>query len=322
MQILNKLILSLSDNPKQIKDAGERLAKSAKAKSDAIIALNHEEVKVLRSEQEKLPEQREKERLTCQVRGEKKLQKKASTYRFSAMLLSYASLILSVSGASGTNAILNFGETIRNPFAIAVFVLQTTLLGYYSSENQVKQLYKGTHMKMSVFQYMIIAVSVYCNYIYLNMLIGTPLVSLVLAVAFDFGSIAFSQLATVVKYRMIDLELGEPGLLYQLLVVLTHPVTNSIRSRYDAIKQTSKPEVNLDKQGVSEVDSLLDKVIDKARKLEPNSVVNKDTFELDLITWQKARDELKKRGIVRCEDKKTYINPSLADAARELLENL
>ena len=141
MQILNKLILSLSDNPRQIKDAGERLAKSAKAKSDAIIALNHEEVKVLRSEQEKLPEQREKERLMCQVRGEKKLQKKASAYRFSATLLSYASLILSVSGASGTNAILNIGETIRNPFAIAIFVLQTTLLGYYSSENQVKHLF-------------------------------------------------------------------------------------------------------------------------------------------------------------------------------------
>lgn len=321
MQFLNKLILSLSDNPKQIKDAGERLAKSAKAKSDAIVALNHEEVKILRSEQEKLPEQREKERLTCQVRGEKKLQKKSTTYRFSATLLSYASLILSISGAAGTNAILNIGETITNPFAIAIFVLQTTLLGYYSSENQVKQLYKGTHRKMSVFQYMIITVSVYCNYIYLNMLIGTPLVSLVLAVAFDFGSIAFSQLATVVKYRMIDLDLGEPGLLYQLLVVLTHPVTNSIRSRYDAIMQPNKPEVNLDKQSVSEADSLLNKVIDKARKLEPNSVVNKDTFELDLITWQKARDELKKRGIVRCEDKKTYINPSLADATRELLES-
>ena len=321
MQILNKLILSLSDNPKQIKDAGERLAKSAKAKSDAIIALNHEEVKVLRSEQEKLPEQREKERLMCQVRGEKKLQKKASAYRFSAMLLSYASLILSVSGASRNNAILNIGETIRNPFAIAIFVLQTTLLGYYASENQVRQLYKGTYRKMSVFQYMIIAVSVYCNYIYLNMLIGTPLVSLVLAVAFDFGSIAFSQLATVVKYRMIDLDLGEPGILHQLLIVLSHPVTNAIRSRYDAIMQDKKSEVNLDEQRLCEFDSLLSKVIKKCQELNTDTVVNKDTFGLDVVTWQKARQELEKRGLVRCEKKKTYINPGLADATRELLES-
>lgn len=317
MQLLNRLILSLSDNPKQIKDAGERLAKSAKAKSDAITSLNHEEVKVLRSEQEKLPEEREKERLKCQVRGEKKLQRKSLKYRLSAMLLSYSSLILSVSGASGNNAILHVGRTLTNPFAIAIFVLQTTLLGYYASESQVRQLYKGTHRKMAMFQYMIIAVSIYCNYAYLNMLIGEPAICMVLAVAFDFGSIAFSQLATVVKYRMIDLDEGNPSILYQLFVVLTHPITNAISSKYEAIMQGQKTTVNLDKQRDCEFDGLLSKVIKKCHELNSDTVVNKDTFGLDVVTWQKARQELEKRGIVRCEKKKTYINSSLADIARE-----
>ena len=320
MQILNKLILSLSDNPKQIKDAGERLAKSAKAKSDAIIALNHEEVKVLRSEQEKLPEQREKERLTCQVRGEKKLQKKASTYRFSAMLLSYASLILSVSGASGTNAILHISKTLTNPFAIAIFVLQTTLLGYYASENQVRLLYKGTHRKMAVFQYMIIAVSVYCNYIYLDMLIGTPLVSLVLAVAFDFGSIAFSQLATVVKYRMIDLDQNEPGILRQLLVVLSYPVTNAIRSRYDAIMQgensTHKTILTTDKQRGYDYSA----VVEKIKSLPANTMISKDTFGLNTYEWKLCRQDLEKDKLVYCDKKRTYTNQTLADVTRELIE--
>lgn len=321
MQLLNRLILSLSDNPKQIKDAGERLAKSAKAKSDAITALNHEQVNILRSEQEKLPEEREKQRLQCQVRGEKKLQRKSLKYRLSAMLLSYSSLILSVSGASGSNAILHIGRTLTNPFAIAIFVLQTTLLGYYASESQVRQLYKGTHRKMAVFQYMIVSVSIYCNYIYLNMLISEKVICLVLAVAFDFGSIAFSQLATVVKYRMIDLDMGNPSILYQLFVVLTHPLTNAITSRYESIMQGKKTTVNLDKQRDCEFDSLLSKVIEKCHKLNTDTVVNKDTFGLDIVTWQKARQELEKSGIVRCEKKKTYINPSLADVTRKLIEN-
>lgn len=320
MQLLNRLIMSISDNPKQVKDAGERLAKSVKAKSEALIALNHEQVNILRSEQERLPEEREKQRLQCQVRGEKKLQKKSATYRFSAMLLSYASLILSVSGASGSNAILHIGKTLTNPFAIAIFVLQTTLLGYYASESQVRQLYKGTHRKMAVFQYMIVSVSIYCNYIYLNMLIAEKVICLVLAVAFDFGSIAFSQLATVVKYRMIDLDEGNPSILYQLFVVLTHPLTNTITSRYESIMQVKKTEVNLDKQRDCEFDGLLSKVIEKCHKLNTDTVVNKDTFGLDVVTWQKARQELEKRGIVRCEKKKTYINPNLADVTRELLE--
>ena len=320
MQLLNKLILSLSDNPKQIKDAGERLAKSAKAKSDALIALNHEEVKVLRSEQEKLPEQREKERLTCQVRGEKKLQKKSAAYRFSATLLSYASLILSVSGASKNNAILNIGQTITNPFAIAIFVLQTTLLGYYASESQVRQLYKGTHRKMAIFQYMIIAVSVYCNYIYLNMLIGTPAVSLVLAVAFDFGSIAFSQLATVVKYRMIDLDQGDPGILHQLFVVLTHPVTNAIQSRYNDIMQAEnngqKTILTTDKQRAFDYSAIVEKI----KSMPTDTVINKDTFGLNTYDWKLCRQDLEKDKFVYCDKKRTYTNQSLTDTTKELIE--
>lgn len=319
MQLLNRMIMSLSDNPKQVKDAGERLAKSVKAKSDALIALNHEQVKILRSEQERLPEEREKQRLKCQVKGEKKLQRKSLKYRFSAMLLSYSSLILSVSGASGSNALLHIGKTFTNPFAIAIFVLQTTLLGYYASESQVRQLYKGTHRKMSVFQYMIIAVSIYCNYIYLNMLIGEPAICMVLAVAFDFGSIAFSQLATVVKYRMIDLDEGNPSILYQLFVVLTHPITNAINSKYESI-QNKKTEVNLDKQRDCNFENLLSKVIEKCQELNADTIVNKDTFGLDVVTWQKARQELEKRDIVRCEKKKTYVNKNLADVAREKIE--
>lgn len=320
MQLLNRIIMSLSDNPKQVKDAGERLAKSFKAKSDALIDLNHEQVKILRSEQERLPEEREKQRLKCQVKGEKKLQRKSLKYRFSAMLLSYSSLILSVSGASGSNAILHTGRTLTNPFAIAIFVLQTTLLGYYASESQVRQLYKGTHRKMAIFQYMIIAVSIYCNYIYLNMLIGEPAICMVLAVAFDFGSIAFSQLATVVKYRMIDLDEGNPSILYQLFVVLTHPITNAINSKYEAIIQNKKTEVNLDKQRNCEFENLLSKVIKKCHELNADTVVNKDTFGLDVVTWQKARQELEKRGVVHCKNKKTYISSSLADVAREKIE--
>lgn len=317
MQLLNRLILSLSDNPKQIKDAGERLAKSAKAKSDAMTSLNHEEVKVLRSEQEKLPEQREKERLKCQVRGEKKLQRKSLKYRFSAMLLSYSSLILSVSGASGSNAILHIGRTLTNPFAIAIFVLQTTLLGYYASESQVRQLYKGTHRKMATFQYMIVAVSIYCNYIYLNMLIGEPAICMVLAVAFDFGSIAFSQLATTVKYRMIDLDDGNPSILYQLFVVLTHPITSAISSKYDAIMQGQKPRVTSsvyagsddleEEQKKTKAQENYDSVMKQIATMKSGEVVNKDTFNLSQYDWKNVRERLDSNHVVECKNKKTYI---------------
>lgn len=317
MQLLNRLILSLSDNPRQIKDAGERLAKSAKAKSDAITALNHEEVKVLRSEQEKLPEQREKERLKCQVRGEKKLQKKSLKYRLSAMLLSYSSLILSVSGASGNNALLHIGKTFTNPFAVAIFVLQTTLLGYYASENQVRQLYKGTHRKMAVFQCMIITVSIYCNYIYLNMLIGEPAVCMVLAVAFDFGSIAFSQLATVVKYRMIDLDEGNPSLFYKIFVVLTHPITSAINSKYDAIMQEKKPKVTSSvyagsedfdtEQEKTKAQENYDAVMKQIATMKAGEVISKDTFGLSQYDWKNVRERLDSNNIVECKNKKTYI---------------
>lgn len=317
MQLLNRMIMSLSDNPKQVKDAGERLAKSVKAKSDALIALNHEQVKILRSEQERLPEEREKQRLKCQVKGEKKLQRKSLKYRFSAMLLSYSSLILSVSGASGSNALLHIGKTLTNPFAIAIFVLQTTLLGYYASESQVRQLYKGTHRKMSVFQYMIIAVSIYCNYIYLNMLIGEPAICMVLAIAFDFGSIAFSQLATVVKYRMIDLDEGNPSILYQLFVVLTHPITNAINNKYEAIMQEQKPKVtssvyagsgDLDtEEEKTKAQENYDSVMKQIANMRSGEVVTKDTFGLSQYDWKNVRERLDSNNIVECKNKKTYI---------------
>ena len=317
MQLLNRLIMSISDNPKQVKDAGERLAKSVKAKSEALIALNHEQVNILRSEQERLPEEREKQRLQCQVRGEKKLQKKSATYRFSAMLLSYASLILSVSGASGSNAILHIGKTLTNPFAIAIFVLQTTLLGYYASESQVRQLYKGTHRKMAVFQYMIVSVSIYCNYIYLNMLIGEPAICMVLAVAFDFGSIAFSQLATTVKYRMIDLDDGNPSILYQLFVVLTHPITSAISSKYDAIMQGQKPRVTSsvyagsddleEEQKKTKAQENYDSVMKKIATMKSGEVISKDTFGLSQYDWKNVREKLDSNKIVTCKNKKTYI---------------
>ena len=317
MQLLNRLIMSLSDNPKQVKDAGDRLAKSVKAKSDALIALNHEQVNILRSEQARLPEEREKQRLKCQVKGEKKLQRKSLKYRFSAMLLSYSSLILSVSGASGSNALLHIGKTLTNPFAIAIFVLQTTLLGYYASESQVRQLYKGTHRKMAMFQYMIIAVSIYCNYIYLNMLIGEPAICMVLAVAFDFGSIAFSQLATVVKYRMIDLDEGNPSILYQLFVVLTHPITNAISNKYEAIMQEQKPKVTSSvyagsedfdaEQEKTKAQENYDSVMKQIANMKSGEVVNKDTFGLSQYDWKNVRERLDNNNIVECKNKKTYI---------------
>lgn len=104
---------------------------------------------------------------------------------------------------------------------------------------------------------------------------------------------------------------------HQLFVVLTHPITNSIHSKYRAIMQDKRTEVNLDKQRDCEFESLLSKVIEKCGNLSANTVVNKDTFGLDVVTWQKARQELEKRGIVRCEKKKTYVNSNLADIARE-----
>ena len=168
-----------------------------------------------------------------------------------------------------------------------------------------------------MFQYMIIAVSIYCNYIYLNMLIGEPAICMVLAVAFDFGSIAFSQLATVVKYRMIDLDEGNPSILYQLFVVLTHPITNAISNKYEAIMQEQKPKVTSSvyagsedfdaEQEKTKAQENYDSVMKQIANMKSGEVVNKDTFGLSQYDWKNVRERLDNNNIVECKNKKTYI---------------
>lgn len=309
MQFINKLIMEHSDNPTWIQRAGTRLVSAETARSNSTTAYNEQQIKILKSQRERLPEERELERLKCEVKGEKALSKRWRTYKACGTLLAYSSLFLSVSGASGTNPFLHIFRTITNPFAIAVFVLQTTLLAYYSGEYQVKRLYKGTHSKMSLFQFMIISVSVFCNYRYLYGLIGDTAISLILAISFDYGSIAFSELSTVTRYRLLDLNNAAPSILYQLGKVLTYPITNLIEQKYQAIMPQEthlKTVANNDKIEVSLTEMLLQKI----EKTPSDTVITKKFLGLEdkPMEWRDIKELAKERGLCHATNNKFVRN--------------
>ena len=309
MQFINKLIMEHSDNPTWIQRAGTRLVSAETARSNSTTAYNEQQIKILKSQRERLPEERELERLKCEVKGEKALSKHWRTYKVCGTLLAYSSLFLSVSGASGTNPFLYIFQTITNPFAIAVFVLQSTLLAYYSGEYQVKRLYKGTHSKMSLFQFMIISVSVFCNYRYLYGLIGDTAISLILAISFDYGSIAFSELSTVTRYRLLDLNNEAPSILYQLGKVLTYPITNLIEQKYQAImpeKNTQRTIATNDKTGIS----LTDRLLEKIEQAPSNTVITKSFLGLEdkPLEWRDIKELAKEQGLCHSTSNKFVRN--------------
>ena len=298
-----------SDNPTWIQRAGTRLVSAETARSNSTTAYNEQQIKILKSQRERLPEERELERLKCEVKGEKALSKRWRTYKACGTLLAYSSLFLSVSGASGINPLLHLLQTVTNPFAIAVFVLQTTLLAYYSGEYQVKRLYKGTHSKMSLFQFMIISVSVFCNYRYLYGLIGDTAISLILAISFDYGSIAFSELSTVTRYRLLDMSNESPSIAYQLLKVLTYPITNLIEQKYQAImpeKNTQRTIATNDKMGIS----LTDRLLEKIEKAPSNTVITKSFLGLEdkPLEWRDIKELAKEQGLCHATSNKFVRN--------------
>lgn len=312
------------NNADRIEKDAEKQIKVQKAKNKAITALSHLELERLQNEKMLQPEREEITRLQCETESKNKLQKKSWSYKASAVLLACISVLMSVSGISGQRNILALGKAFTSQngvFAVSIFLLQLVMLGFSFWSYEIQENHFSTYNKIKLFQIAIVSVSIYCNFQYMRLLVpDAPVICGIFACAFDIGSIYFSELATVTKYRLYsnDTTLHNATLFTKLRVVLFGGWMDALDTRYqERISARQKITVNLDKQGDCEFDSLLSKVIEKARKLEPDTVVNKDTFGLDVVTWQKARQELESRGIVRCEKKKTYINQSLAGMARE-----
>ena len=234
---------------------------------------------------------------------------------------------MSVSGISEQTDIFALGKAFTSQngvFAISIFILQCVMLGFSFWSYEIQENHFRTFNKIKLFQFAIVSVSIYCNYKYMLLLVpDNQIICGVFACAFDVGSIYFSELATVTKYRLYssDNSLHNATLFEKLKVVLFGGWMDALDAKYqERISSRQKTSVNLDKQSVSGFENLLSKVIEKCQKLTADTVVNKDTFGLDVVTWQKARQELEKRGIVHCKNKKTYISSSLADIAREKIE--
>lgn len=315
------------NNASKIEKDAEKQIKVQKAKNKAIVALSHMEKERLLVEKELQPEQEEITRLRCETESKNKLQKKSRAYNFSAVILALISVLMSVAGISKQRNLLSLYGAFTGEFgvfAISVFLLQLVMLGFSFWSYEIQQNHFRTFSKVKRFQTAIVAVSIYCNYQYMHLLMPeTPVICAIFACAFDIGSIYFSELATVTKYRLYsnNTMCQNATFFEKLRIVLFGNIEDSLERKYqERIAARQKMTVNLDEQGVSSFESLLENVIKKARSLKADTVVNKDTFGLDLVTWQKARQELEKRGIVRCEKKKTYINQHLADTAKNLVQ--
>lgn len=314
-------------NAERIEKDAEKQIKVQKAKNKAITALSHLELERLQNEKMLQPEREKITRLQCETESKNKLQKKSTSYKFSALILACISVLMSVSGISSQKNIFALKTAFTSDngvFAISIFVLQCVMLGFSFWSYEIQENHFRTYSKIRLFQFAILSVSIYCNYQYMRLLVPTaPVICAIFACAFDIGSIYFSELATVTKYRLYssDNTLHNATLFEKLKVVLFGGCLDALDAKYQArISSRRKTAVNLDKQRDYKFDSLLEKVIEKCQKLSADTVVNKDTFGLDVVTWQKARQELEKRGMVRCEKKKTYVNNSLADIAREKIE--
>lgn len=313
-------------NADRIEKDAEKQIKVQKAKNKAITALSHLELERLQNEKMLQPEREEITRLQCETESKNKLQKKSWTYKASALLLACISVLMSVSGISEQTDIFALGKAFTSQngvFAISIFILQCVMLGFSFWSYEIQENHFRTFSKIKLFQFAIVSVSIYCNYRYMILLVpDNKIICGVFACAFDVGSIYFSELATVTKYRLYssDNSLHNATLFEKLKVVLFGGWMDALDAKYqERISSRQKTSVNLDKQSVSGFENLLSKVIEKCKNLSADTVVNKDTFGLDVVTWQKARQELENRGIVRCEKKKTYVNEnqSLANIARE-----
>lgn len=315
------------NNADRIEKDAEKQIKVQKAKNKAITALSHLELERLQNEKMLQPEREEITRLQCETESKNKLQKKSWSYKISAVLLACISVLMSVSGISGQRnilALVNAFTSENGVFAVSIFILQVVMLGFSFWSYEIQQNHFQTFNKIKLFQLAIVSVSIYCNFQYMKLLApNAPVICAVFACAFDIGSIYFSELATVTKYRLYsnDTTLHNATLFTKLRVVLFGGWIDTLDAKYqERIATRQKTTVNLDKQRDCEFNSLLSKVIEKCQKLTADTVVNKDTFDLDVVTWQKARQELEKRGIVHCKNKKTYINSSLADIARDKIK--
>lgn len=318
-----------NSNVNRIEKDADKQIKVQKAKNKAITALSHLELERLQTEKALQPEREEITRLKCETEAKNKLVKKSASYKLSALILALISVLMSVAGISRQKNILSLYGAFTGEygvFAISIFVLQVVMLGFSFWGYEIQQNHSKTYNKIKLFQLAIVSVSIYCNYQYMLLLVpNTPVICAVFACAFDVGSIYFSELATVTKYRLYsNSSTVQQNVTFfeKLKIVLFGGLSDALDAKYqERISSKQKITVNLDRQRDCEFDSLLDKVMKKCQELTADTVVNKDTFNLDVVTWQKARQELEKRGIVRCEKKKTYINKSLADTTRELLNS-
>lgn len=324
--------MNIFNNANRIEKDAERQIKVQKAKNKAITVLSHLELERLQNEKTLQPEREEITRLRCETESKNKLQKKSWSYNLSAIILSLISVFMSVAGISQQRNLLSLYSAFTGEFgifAISVFLLQIVMLGFSFWSYEIQQNHFRTYNKVKRFQTAIICVSIYCNYQYMVLLMPeNKIICSVFACAFDIGSIYFSELATVTKYRLYNNNNCRQNATFfeKLKIVLFGGIEESLNRKYQEriatrTRQEQKTTVNLDKQSNSEFESLLESMIKKIRTLKADTVVNKDTFELDIVTWQKARQELEKKGIVRCEKKKTYTNPNLGEITRELLGN-
>lgn len=303
------------------KDA-EKQIKVQRAKNKAITALSNLELERLQNEKKLQPERDEITRLKCETESKNKLQAKSKTYMLSALVLALVSVLMSVSGISKQTNILALKTAFTSEngvFAISIFVLQVIMLGFSFWSYEIQQNHYSTYSKVKLFQTAIIAVSIYCNYQYMCLLVpDTPIICAIFACAFDVGSIYFSELATVTKYRLYSNNNAvqqNATFFEKLRIVLFGHLQCALDRKYqERISEMQKYNVTIDKTK----DCGFNDILEKIGKLEKDTVVTKDTLGMDTYDWKLAREQLEKQGLVYCKNKRTYrTDKSLADIARE-----
>lgn len=299
------------NNADRIEKDAEKQIKVQKAKNKAISALSHLELERLQNEKLLQPEREEITRLKCETESKNKLQRKSWSYKVSALLLACISVLMSVSGISDQRNILALGNAFTSEngvFAISIFILQCVMLGFSFWGYEIQENHYRTYNKIKLFQLAIVSVSIYCNFQYMKLLVpNAPVICAVFACAFDVGSIYFSELATVTKYRLYSKNTSAEhrSRFEKFFALASDKLFGWIDKCYNE-KFGQKTVANNDKMGIS----LTDRLLEKIEQAPSETVITKSFLGLENkpLEWREIKDIAKDKGLCRATNNKFIRN--------------
>lgn len=312
----------LFENVEKIEKETERQVKVQKAKNEAVSALTDCELERLENLEKLEPKKDQIAKMQANIESKRILQAKAWTFDLSAKALAILSALMTVAGITGTQSLFDFKSSFTGHsgiFGITVATLQLVLLNFNKRAYEIQQCHYSDYKKMRLYQIAIISVSVAGNYKYLS---GTMpsygFFSCIIAVSLDLGNMFLSNLASNVRYRIYsnsELTTKNRSIIEKLIVIKFGHWIAKVNQEYDSVmselqKQTPKTKVTTDKQRDSEkpskVVSDLSGIVEKVKKMQPGTTMNKDTFGLTQYDWKLARKKLEDMKLVFCKNKCTY----------------